>query len=206
MAAVEPRYEFRIWGDSLDQPRRRLTELSRPGPPERSQETYIVSDATDATNAKIRAGAIDIKLLLRVEQGLEQWRPYLKSAFPLDASLIGGEIFASLRVEAPPLRERSYSAGAFVDELIRPHARLAAAEVRKQRWRFVFDDCAAEFVEATIEGGGLKGATTGLHSVAIESANAPSVLAAIDRLGLGAHPNISYVRQIKSILGRPSGR
>ncbi len=203
MVVVEPRYEFRIWGDSLDALRRRLVELCSAQPPEQSSETYIVSDATDETNAKIRAGAIDIKLLLRVEQRLEQWRPYLKAEFPLDGSLIVEKIFPSLRVAAAPLASASYSAQAFVDELVRPHPRLAAAELRKRRWRFVLDDCAAEFVEVTIEGVAPNSSAADLHSIAIESVNVQSVLAAIDRLGISAYSNISFVRQIKSMLGRP---
>jgi hypothetical protein len=206
MEIVEPRYEFRIWGDALDPLRRRLEQFCSAPQPEQSCETYIVSDATDANNAKIRAGAIDIKLLLHVEQRLEQWRPYLKAAFPLDALTIGREIFASLRVDTPPLQNRSYSAEAFINELVRPHPRLAAAEVRKRRWRFLLDDCASEFVEVIIGGGTLNEGAAALHSVAIESISLQSALAAIARLEIGAYPNISYVRQIKSLLGRPRGK
>lgn len=203
MAVVEPRYEFRIWGDSLEPMRRRLVEPRAERPPELSQETYIVSDATDETNAKIRAGVIDVKLLVRIEQRLEQWRPYLKAEFPLDTSVIVEKVFPSLRIAPPPLDRPSYGAEAFVDELVRPHPRLAAAEVRKRRWRFIHDDCAAEFVEVTIESGRPNGGAVRSHSIALESVNLQSVLAAIDQLGIGAYPNLSYVRHIKSVLGRP---
>lgn len=205
MAVNEARYEFRIWGEPLDDVRGRLDQLAKPASPENSRETYIVSDATDGTNAKIRAGQIDLKLLVRVERRLEQWRPILKAAFPLDASLISTDIFTLLRAEVPPLGKSSYDAEAFIGELVRPNPRLAAVDVSKRRWRFALDACAAEFVEVTIEGGQTSGGITRLHSAAIESASASSVIAAIGRLGIGARANISYVRRIKSVLGRPSG-
>ncbi len=203
MAAVQPRWEFRVWGGSLEPQRRRLGELcaAPAAEPEQSRETYIVSDATDETNAKIRAGAIDVKLLLHAERGLEQWRPYLKSAFPLDAPTLA-KLFASLRVEAPAMRNQSYGADAFVRELVRLHPRLAVAAVDKRRWRFALDGCAAEFTEVALEGSATNEAIR-LHSVAIESAEAQTVLAAIARLGIGERQNVSYVRQIKSVLGRP---
>ena len=70
-----PRYEFRIWARSLSEVKERLERLSGPQPAAQSRETYIVSDATYDTNTKIRAGAMDIKILLRTDQDLEQWQP-----------------------------------------------------------------------------------------------------------------------------------
>src|SRR5580704_8968359 len=86
------RYEFRIWDRSLSDVKERLEKLSRPQRAERTRETYIVSDTTYATNTKIRAGAMDIKILLRTDQGLEQWQPYLKADFPIDSMLVAESI------------------------------------------------------------------------------------------------------------------
>ena len=41
-----------------------------------------------------------------------------------------------------------------------------------------------------------------MQSVAVESANARAVLDAVGELAIGGYPNVSYVRQIKSVLGR----
>jgi hypothetical protein len=100
-ADTQPRYEFRIWAPSLAAVRTRLDSLSRQGPAEQTRETYIVSETTCDTNAKIRAGLLDIKVLLRAEAGLEQWSAYLKAGFPIDATLIAHKIFPALRVNAP---------------------------------------------------------------------------------------------------------
>ena len=194
-----PRYEFRIWAPSLAEVRERLEKLSAPRPAEQSRETYIVSDATNDTNTKIRAGAVDIKILLRTEQNLEQWNPHLKADFPIDAALIAEKIFPALRVDPPVDLQASsrqlFTAEAFVDTVVKPHPRLAAVELGKVRRRYALGGCAAEFVEVEIGG-------RVMHSVAVESASPRAVLDAMGELEIGGYPNISYVRQIKSILGR----
>ena len=193
--AAGPRYEFRVWAASLVEVRRRLEKLSGPQPAEPSRETYIVSYATDDTNTKIRAGVIDIKVLLGTDLNLEQWNPYLKAAFPIDTALIAEKIFPALRVDPPPLRQRVFTAEVFVDTVVKPHSRLAAVELGKARRRYVLGGCAVEFVEVEIDG-------SMLHSVAVESTSSRAVLDVVGELAIGGYPNISYVRQIKSILGR----
>jgi hypothetical protein len=193
--AAGPRYEFRVWAASLVEVRRRLEKLSGPQPAEPSRETYIVSYATDDTNTKIRAGVIDIKVLLGTDLNLEQWNPYLKAAFPIDTALIAEKIFPALHVDPPPLRQRVFTAEVFVDTVVKPHPRLAAVELGKARRRCVLGGCAVEFVEVEIDG-------SMLHSVAVESTSSRAVLDVVGELAIGGYPNISYVRQIKSILGR----
>ena len=190
-----PRYEFRIWGRSLSNVKERLERLSGPAPAERTRETYIVSDATSATNTKIRAGAMDIKILLRTDQGLEQWQPYLKADFPIDSMFVAKRVFPALRVDLPELRTQLFTAELFVETVVKPHPRLFAVELGKTRRRYVLGGCAAEFVEVEI-GGRM------LQSVAVESESPRVALDAVAELAIGGRPNISYVRQIKSILGR----
>jgi hypothetical protein len=190
-----PRYEFRIWAASLAEVRERLESLAGPQPANSThsgRETYIVSDATNDTNTKIRAGTIDIKVLLRTDRNLEQWNPYLKTAFPIDATLIAEQIFPALRVEPSELRQRLFTAEVFVDTVVKPHPRLTAVELGKVRYHYMLGDCAAEFVEVEIDG-------STLHSVAVESVSPRAVLDAVGELAIGGYPNINYVRQIKRI-------
>jgi len=189
------RYEFRIWDRSLSDVKERLEKLSGPQPAERTRETYIVSDTTYATNTKIRAGAMDIKILLRTDQGLEQWQPYLKADFPIDSMLVAESILPALHVDPPELGTQLFTAPLFVETVVNPHPRLVAVELGKTRRRYVLGGCAAEFVEVEI-GGRM------LHSVAVESDSPRVALDAIAELAIGGRPNISYVRQIKSILDR----
>jgi len=197
--AAGPRYEFRIWNASLAEVRERLEKLPGPRPARQTRETYIVSDATDDTNTKIRAGVIDIKVLLRGDLNLEQWEPYLKADFPIDTALVAEKIFPAMRVgpsdDRSELRQRLFSAKAFVNTVVNPHPRLTAVELAKARRRYEFGGCAVEFVEVEIGG-------STLHSVAVESTSPRAVLDAVGELAIGGYPNISYVRRIKSILGR----
>ncbi len=197
--AAGPRYEFRIWDASLAEVKARLQKLSGPQPARQTRETYIVSDATDDTNAKIRAGVIDIKILLRTDLNLEQWNPCLKADFPIDAALIAEQIFPAMHVDPSgdrsETRRQLFTAKAFVETVVKPHPRLAAVELVKARRRYEFGGCAAEFVEVEIGG-------STLHSVAVESTSPRAVLDAVGELAIGGYPNVSYVRQIKSILGR----
>jgi hypothetical protein len=190
-----PRYEFRVWAASLAEVRERLEKLSRPQPAEQSRETYVVSDATDGTNAKIRAGTMDIKILLRTDRNLEQWNPYLKADFPINAALIAERIFPAWHVGPPELRQQLFTAEGFVETVVKPHPRLAAVELRKVRRRYLLGICAAEFVEVEIDG-------SVVQSVGVESTSPRAVLDAIGELAIGGYPNVSYVRQIKSMLGR----
>lgn len=71
MEAIKPRYEFRVWADALTHAEEKLRRLAQPKTTE-SQETYLISKATDKCNAKIRAALMDIKVLVAVDRGLEQ--------------------------------------------------------------------------------------------------------------------------------------
>jgi hypothetical protein len=138
---------------------------------------------------------MDIKVLLRTDLNLEQWTPYLEAAFPIDATLIAKQIFPVLRVDPTELRQQLFTAEVFVHTVVNPHPHLIAVELGKTRRRYVLGGCAAEFVEVEIDG-------SALHSVAVESTSPRAVLDAVSKLEIGGYPNINYVRQIKSMLGR----
>ena len=68
------RWEWRTEAD-LDAPAGEVAE---------SDEVYFLSDSSDAS-VKLRDGRLDVKVLERVEDGLQLWRPVVKAEFPLDA-------------------------------------------------------------------------------------------------------------------------
>jgi exopolyphosphatase/guanosine-5'-triphosphate,3'-diphosphate pyrophosphatase len=189
------RFEFRIWGNHLSQFRDRLAAIAVPSEPVESAETYILSRATDAANVKVRAGLIDVKLLIEQLGRLERWRPALKAEFPLDSRTIVEQVFPNLRVAAPHIVQPSYTHGEFVRGVVGPERDLAPVDVVKVRRRFKTAEYTGEFVEVRIAGG----ATS--ESVAIESEDPAVVLRAIAKLGLTPHPNISYVRHLKLMTG-----
>jgi len=191
MEEIKPRYEFRIWGDKLGSVCERLERLAQPKVTE-SEETYIVSAATEKCNAKIRAALMDIKVLVAASRGLEQWKPIMKGEFPLNSTVIADQVFPSLEVRAPALSKSAYELKEFLDRVIRPNPKLRIAEVRKTRYQFKIGECAAEYAQVTING-------RPRDTAAVESVNADAVLQLVHDLGIN-DANTSYIREIKRVL------
>jgi len=193
MAEIQARYEFRVWAQSLGEIRERLESRVTPDRAA-SKETYFVSRTTDRCNAKIRSDLVEIKALIAEQHGLEQWKPVLKAAFPLDRSVIAGQIFPWLELAPPQLSQAQYAMPRFFDEVVRPESGIAIADVSKTRLKFNLEPCEAEFASVTIN-------DTAQDTVAVESADPDAVLRLIYEFGLGDLPNVSYVKQIKRMLG-----
>ena len=102
---------------------------------------------TDAV--KVRNELMDVKHLLEVnDDGLEQWVPVMKAAFPVSATDVGSVLLA-LRVDAPSSRlaRAAYTLPEFLDEVVGPHPDLLAVEVHKRRERYTVGGCMAEVSE-----------------------------------------------------------
>src|SRR6266852_649580 len=149
----QPRYEFRIWGNHLSPVRDHIAATATPSVPGESAESYILSAATDTANVKIRAGLLDIKLMIEQQGRLERWRPALKAPFPIDARTIVEDVFPDLMVAPPHIERPSYTHGEFIRDLVRPRHDLEDVDVAKRRSKFEFDQCRAEFAEVEIAGG-----------------------------------------------------
>jgi len=192
MPDSKPRYEFRVWGSSLADVRARLEALAAPSRTENSRETYLIVPAAEHCNAKIRGGLMDIKQMVAVERGLEQWKPVFKREFPLDRAAIG-EVFAALGLPAPQLSRERYSIDEFLHDAGAVHGPIRIVPVSKARVHFEIDRCQAEFAAVTL-------GQVARDTVAVESADADAVIELTQRLGIGGRPNTSYVRQIKQLL------
>ncbi len=192
MAEIEPRYEFRIWAEKLTPVREQLQALSDPREMV-SRETYLISPATDRCNAKIRAGLMDIKVLVAEDRGLEQWKPVLKQEFPLTRAAISYQVFPSLEIASPPLGKAEYSMEDFLEQVIRPEPRIAIVEVSKARYQFGIGVCSAEYAAVTING-------VPRDTVAVESVDPDAVLQLVQKLGISG-TNVSYIREIERVLG-----
>lgn len=64
-----------------------------------SDELYLLT-SNERANVKVRDDLMDIKALVEVEQGLEQWRPVMKAAFPITAEQVRATL-AALDLPAP---------------------------------------------------------------------------------------------------------
>lgn len=192
MPEINPRYEFRIWGESLAPFRIQLDAMAQASE-KSSDETYLISATTDRCNAKVRADLMDIKLLVAEERGLEQWNPTLKAEFPLPSATIAAEVFPSLQLDAPTLVKAEYSFDEFLREVIQPNPKIAIVAVSKTRYQYRIGVCAAEYSRIKING-------VPRDTVAVESTAADAVLELVGKLGIH-EANVSYIREIRRILG-----
>ena len=192
MAEIKPRYEFRIWSESLT-PLRQKLEAKAEARETRSQETYLISAVTEKCNAKIRAELMDIKVLTAEDRGLEQWRPILKAGFPLSNSAIAEQILPSLQLTPPALTMDAYTMEEFFQEVVRKEPKIAVADVTKTRYQFNIGACAAEYSNITIN-------KMPRDTVAVESTDPDAVLQLVRELGIN-EPNVSYIREIRRIIG-----
>ena len=193
MQEIIPRYEFRVFAQNFGLVEDKLQRLAHFERYRESAEVYLLSRTGGDHNTKIRDGKLDIKTLLRVERGLEQWTVRMKTEFPLDQERVN-ELFAILGVTAPELRRDQYSSANFVEELARPHAGLAVARVFKRRYGYIIGRCTAELANLLVNGAAIR-------TVAVESEDPEAVIETRENLGLQEYPNVSYPLALKRITG-----
>ena len=194
MNEIEPRFEFRAWARNFGMVETRMRRLSRCRGISETNELYIVSSGADESNLKIRNDKLDLKVLVQEWEGLEQWQPRKKSTFPITADALGAEVLPTFGFDMPALDRDEYTLRQFLDEIIRPHRDLVAANVFKRRFRFTVNDCMSELAQVWING-------AGLQTVAVESAEKWAVLEANRMLGLHDYENVNYLRAIKRVVG-----
>src|SRR3954468_14085474 len=187
LAGIVPRWEWRTFGDGVA-----VVESSFAGTePERvqeSDETYLLSLYSDAS-VKVRDGLMDIKLLERVEDGLQQWRPVLKASFPLKRADVT-VLLAALGVAVPDLADREFA----LDDIVALSDGLRAVEVHKHREHYLPGGCMVEVSEVRTDAGAVR-------TVAVESEDPALVLETVRKLGLASEPNTCLARGLKSLVG-----
>ena len=187
--AIVPRWEWRTFGPGVEIAAPHFAALEVTGIQE-SDETYLL--ASTRPTAKARDGLMDIKSLIEVDgAGLEQWRPIMKTAFPLAAGDVA-KAFEALGLAPPPMARDTYTFDEFVAELAGPGG-LRPVAVHKRRVRYVINGCTSEVTDVTADG--IPGRT-----LAIESTDEGAVTDAVASVGLGEYVNTSYARGLAAIL------
>src|SRR5262249_5273497 len=116
MENIIPRWEWRTFGESFGEAEHRLPELET-GMVQESDELYLPPPLPNE-NAKSRDLQMDIKPLEQVNpDGLEQWNPVMKGAFPLPAAVVKS-VFIAVGVPPPPLTRPEYTLQQFISELV----------------------------------------------------------------------------------------
>jgi hypothetical protein len=192
-----PRFEFRSFGNDFTVLAERMAQLSGPVPERvqerRSDEIYIMSKHNDVNNVKIRYGLMDIKVLLRTIDGLEQWGPLMKAEFPVDSGILVDHVFPALQVKKSEPDERIYSLDDFLT-LIATNGDCQAVNVKKHRHGYSVNETICEMAEVDING-------VKVVTAAIESTDIEAVKKTIKDLGLTGIENINYLQGIKRIIG-----
>jgi hypothetical protein len=194
MQTIRPRYEFRAFAQNFGRAEEKMRKLCKFEQFRESSEIYILSAGNNAHNIKIRYEALDIKVLVKEEQGLQQWRPQMKAEFPLTMEAIRDEVIAALGVGVPEFKRPEYSFKQYLDDIIQPHPDLTIARVFKRRFGYTINACIGEIAELLINGAAIK-------TMALESLDVGAVLQAKEILGLQEYENVSYLLAIKRILG-----
>ncbi|HOA15379.1 MAG TPA: hypothetical protein PLT03_03355 [Bacillota bacterium] len=189
---IVPRWEWRTFGPDFPEDEKRIKKYGEPAP-RKSEEVYILSRNSDE-NTKIRDGLMDIKSLQLVNSDkLEQWKPIMKEAFPLDVEKLT-KLFAIFKVTPPRFDRTEYTYEQFLDELIRPSKDLKLVEVKKERYGYTINDATVEFALTWFNGVPLK-------TFCVEHADPDLVVRTVKELGLFGYPNINYIKAMKKTVG-----
>lgn len=194
MAEIKPRFEFRTWAKNFGKVEEKMRRLAKVEQIREGREVYIVSAVNNENNTKIRDRLMDIKVFVQEKHGLEQWNPRMKGEFPMSAAVLTEEVFPAFGVDMPELDKDEYTLSEYLDEIIRPHPKLAAVEVFKRRFAFTVNNCIAEIAEIEIN-------RAGMQTVAIESVDIDDILKAKEMLGLDEYENVNYLLAIKRVIG-----
>jgi exopolyphosphatase / guanosine-5'-triphosphate,3'-diphosphate pyrophosphatase len=191
-APVVGRWEWRTFGEHFGVADGRFAELA----PERvreSDEVYVLSPVGDAT-VKIRADLMDIKRRQQVDaDGLEQWAPVMKAAFPLARADVDN-LLTTLAIPIPSLGRAEYTLDQLIDELVHGNPSLRAVAVHKRRTHYTVGGCMAEVCDVHADG-------RETRTIAIEADDPERVIAAVRDFGFASSPNLSYPRGLKALLG-----
>jgi exopolyphosphatase/guanosine-5'-triphosphate,3'-diphosphate pyrophosphatase len=190
MNKINPRWEWRSFGQCFGEPELRLAKLTRGGVQE-SDELYLLSGADN--NVKIRDALMDIKVLREVNaDGLEQWTPVMKSGFPLPADQVA-KVLEALCLPGSPISRPTLTLDEFLAEFAAPGGAIRAVKVHKRRTRYKVGGCMAEISEVVANG-------KSTRTMAIESEDAHDVIRAVRELGLSGYTNTSYPRGLAALI------
>jgi hypothetical protein len=189
------RFEFRLFGQSLESQERRLRAMAPVGSITESRETYLVGTSVPPDrNVKIRDGRLEVKQLVARHGELERWQPGGQWEFPVDSATLLDVLpladGARWRSVLPP----RLSGDELMSFVARPEVDCLQADVFKRRFRFELSPCRAEFDQLLVNG-------VAIQSVAIEAEDPLALRDLQSGLQIGNRENLSFPRALSRILG-----
>ena len=194
MQAIIPRYEFRAFAQNFGLAEEKMRKLSELDKFRETSEIYILSNGNNENNIKIRYDTLDIKVFVKEEKGLQQWKPRMRAEFPMQMEILRDDLFPALRAAVPEFNRSEYTLEQLLEDIMRPHPELVLARVFKRRFGYMINDCISEIAELLINGAAIK-------TAALESTDIETVLQVKQKLGLHEFENVNYLLAIKRILG-----
>ena len=194
MQAIIPRYEFRAFAQDFGLAEEKMRKLSALDKFRESSEIYILSPSNNKNNVKIRYQALDIKVWVKEEKGLQQWRPHMQTEFPLKMEILRDDVLPALSSAVAQFNRSEYTLEQLLEDIMIPHPEIVIARVLKRRFGYMINGCICEVAELLINGAAIK-------TIAVESEDIAAVLKAKEMLGLQEYENVSYVMALKRILG-----
>ena len=198
MKPVEkPRFEFRSFGKDFSLQAKKMKRLSEPITKNirirQSKEIYIISITNDINNTKIRDNKIDVKGLVQIKGGLEQWEPVTKTGFPVLKEYLLNQFFPSLNAISPILYNNIYSVSDFI-KIIDAHEDLLTIRVSKERFAYMVNQTICEVANVIIN-------DTRIVTISSESIDSAAVKKTLIDTGLESIENINYLQAIKRVTG-----
>jgi hypothetical protein len=194
MQAIIPRYEFRAFAQNFGLAEEKMRRLSKLDKFRESSEIYILSNGNNENNVKIRYDTLDIKVFVKEEKGLQQWKPRMRTEFPMKMEVLRDDVFPALGTAVPEFNRSEYTLEQFLEDILIPHPELVLARVFKRRFGYTINECISEIAELLINGAAIK-------TIALESADIEVVVKVKHKLGLHEYENVNYLLAIKRILG-----
>jgi exopolyphosphatase / guanosine-5'-triphosphate,3'-diphosphate pyrophosphatase len=192
MEKIVPRWEWRTFGQDFGEAEKRFAALATEKV-QKSEEIYLVAAGSES-NVKVRDQLLDIKIREHVDaNGLEQWRPVMKSPFPLSAAAISS-VKSALGLPAVATDRDNLSLEQLLEWFALPSSPIRIVNVSKVRARYHVGGCVSELTEVLANG-------KKVRTVAIEDADAAKVIAAVRAMGLDHFPNTSYPSGLKQVIG-----
>ena len=159
----------------------------------KTEEEYILS-RNSGENVTIRFDLIDVKSLQNVNaDGLEQWKPVLKTGFPVSKDTLN-ELAEILKVQLPKLHRETYSHDQFIDEVVKPCAELELVKVSKNRSIYKLEGTTAEIAEAQFNG-------IPWRTMCIEHEDPAVIMKVVKDLGMKGAANMNYIQAMKKSVG-----
>ena len=193
----KPRFEFRTFGQNFDKQAKLMARLSIPVPRDvwerSSDETYILSKTNNDNNTKIRDGKMDIKTLVKIVDGLEQWNPLMKGEFPISKEVLKNEVFPAFQLKIPAFKKDSFTFDEFM-VIIDEHPDLQNVKIHKQRFGYMVNNTICEIGNILING-------AKIVTINSESTELNDIKKTIKDISLEGFENINYLQAIKRVIG-----